>query len=301
LPTGSVTIAGIAIKGQILTASNNIADANGLGAISYQWLSNGAVITNVTQSTYTLTQADVGKKITVKASYIDALGTAEILSSASTANINNLNDPPTGTVKIIRSAVKGQILTTSNNIADADGLGAISYQWLSNGAVIPNATQPIYKLTQDDTGHNVSVKVSYIDLLNISESVTSSNVLVATNTLPTGTLTIKGFATWGTKLSISNNIKDIDGLGKLSYTWQNDSGELSTSPNYTLTESDVDTKVWVTASYIDKKGNLEEIDSNEINVTISTTSSAVNDKLNGSEKIDKLFGLAGDDTLIGGA
>jgi hypothetical protein len=98
------------------------------------------------------------------------------------------------------------------------------------------------------------------------------NVLVATNTLPTGTLTIKGVATWGTKLSISNNIKDIDGLGKLSYTWQNDSGELSTSPNYTLTESDVDTKVWVTASYIDKKGNLEEIDSNEINVTISTTS-----------------------------
>jgi Ca2+-binding RTX toxin-like protein len=102
-------------------------------------------------------------------------------------------------------------------------------------------------------------------------------------------------------LQETHNIKDIDGLGKLSYTWQNDSGELSTSPNYTLTESDVDTKVWVTASYIDKKGNLEEIDSNEINVTISTTSSAVNDKLNGSEKIDKLFGLAGDDTLIGGA
>ena len=36
-PTGSVTISGTALEGQTLTASNNLADADGLGTISYQW------------------------------------------------------------------------------------------------------------------------------------------------------------------------------------------------------------------------------------------------------------------------
>jgi hypothetical protein len=37
VPTGSVTISGSAVKGQTLTASNNLADEDGLGTISYQW------------------------------------------------------------------------------------------------------------------------------------------------------------------------------------------------------------------------------------------------------------------------
>jgi Ca2+-binding RTX toxin-like protein/alpha-tubulin suppressor-like RCC1 family protein len=36
-PTGSVTISGLPVKGQTLTASNNLDDEDGLGTISYQW------------------------------------------------------------------------------------------------------------------------------------------------------------------------------------------------------------------------------------------------------------------------
>jgi Ca2+-binding RTX toxin-like protein len=110
----------------------------------------------------------------------------------------------------------------------------------------------------------------------------------------------KGIPTWGTTLSVTNTIKDIDGLDTFSYKWQNDNGPLSTNTKYMLNETDIGKKVWVTISYTDKKGNIEEVKSNVLDVTISTKASAVNDILTGTDGTDKLNGLAGNDTLIGG-
>jgi Ca2+-binding RTX toxin-like protein len=217
-----------------------------------------------------------------------------------TTAIIDANDAPTGTVKITGTAIKGQILSATNNLADIDGLGAISYTWLNNGVAIPNATQSTYKLTQIDTGQYVSVKASYIDLQSTSESATSGTILVSANQAPTGTATIKGLSTWGTTLSITSTIKDADGIGKLSYTWQNDKTTLSTNATYTLADSDIGKQLWAIVSYTDKKGNLEEVKSNVINVTVSDKPSAVNDVITGTDVANKLNGLAGNDTLIGG-
>ena len=82
-PTGTVTISGTATQGQTLTATNNLADADGLGAITYQWQSNGANITGATNNTYLLTQTEIGKAISVIASYTDLHGTAEAVTSSS--------------------------------------------------------------------------------------------------------------------------------------------------------------------------------------------------------------------------
>ncbi|MFN7571704.1 MAG: DUF4347 domain-containing protein, partial [Betaproteobacteria bacterium] len=60
-PTGSVTISGTATQGQTLTAGNTLADADGLGTIAYQWLRDGGTIAGATNTTYVLTQADVGR------------------------------------------------------------------------------------------------------------------------------------------------------------------------------------------------------------------------------------------------
>ena len=46
----------------------------------------------LTGSTYTTTQSDVGKVITVEASYTDAAGTAEMVASAATAAVGNVDD-----------------------------------------------------------------------------------------------------------------------------------------------------------------------------------------------------------------
>ncbi|WP_036055067.1 VCBS domain-containing protein, partial [Bradyrhizobium sp. URHD0069] len=99
-PTGSVTISGTAQENQVLTASNMLADADGLGAISYQWQRDGIDIGGATGTTYTLGNADVGHTIDVVAHYTDGHGTLESVASAATAAVTNVNDAPTGSVTI---------------------------------------------------------------------------------------------------------------------------------------------------------------------------------------------------------
>jgi uncharacterized delta-60 repeat protein len=96
-PTGTVTISGIVEEDQILTASNTLADADGLGAITYQWQRDGADIIGATNTIYELTDADVGSTIMVVASYTDGQGTAESVTSAPTGAVANVNDQLTAT------------------------------------------------------------------------------------------------------------------------------------------------------------------------------------------------------------
>jgi Ca2+-binding RTX toxin-like protein len=88
-PTGTVSISGAAIKGQTLKASNTLADAEGMGTISYQWIAGNVNITGATTSSYLLTDSDVGKAISVVAKYVDGLGNAETKSSISTSVVTN--------------------------------------------------------------------------------------------------------------------------------------------------------------------------------------------------------------------
>ncbi|MCA3163978.1 MAG: hypothetical protein ING17_05880, partial [Burkholderiales bacterium] len=72
LPTGTVTIVGTAAQNQILTASNTLNDADGLGTVSYQWqVSNDGInwndIGGATGTSFTLGEAQVGKQVRVKA------------------------------------------------------------------------------------------------------------------------------------------------------------------------------------------------------------------------------------------
>ena len=143
-----MTISGTAQENQVLTASNTLADADGLGAIGYQWQRDGVNVAGATGTTYTLGNADVGHTIDVVASYTDGHGTLESKASAATAAVTNVNDPPTGTVTISGTASNGQVLTASNTLADADGLGAISYQWQRDGVNVAGATGTTYTLGQ---------------------------------------------------------------------------------------------------------------------------------------------------------
>ncbi|WP_297324592.1 hypothetical protein [Nitrosomonas sp.] len=55
--------------------TGTIDDNDGLGTFSYQWLRNNVAIGSATDGTYTLGDADVGKKISVEVSYTDGHGT----------------------------------------------------------------------------------------------------------------------------------------------------------------------------------------------------------------------------------
>lgn len=177
-PTGSITISGTTEVGKTLTASNNLADSDGLGTLNYQWLSNGSVISGATQSSYTLTTNEIDKAISVKISYTDLKNTPESVTSSATDMIQDVNHSPTGELIISGDAKVGKTLTADvSKIADADGLGDFSYQWLSDGVEIENANDTTYQLTSADVGKKISVSVFYIDGADYDEQIVSAETV----------------------------------------------------------------------------------------------------------------------------
>ena len=85
--------------GQTLTAdTSGIADANGLSNVQYeyQWLADDADIAGATGLTYTLTDSEESKAITVRVSYTDDADNEETLTSGATAAVAGaqLTEPP---------------------------------------------------------------------------------------------------------------------------------------------------------------------------------------------------------------
>jgi serralysin len=193
ISTGSVSISGTVRQGQVLTASNTLSDLDGLGAIAYQWRSGGNNISGATDSTYTLTQAEVGKVIAVVASYNDQLGSAESVASNATVSVANVNDVATGSVSISGTAQQGQVLTASNTLADVDGLGTITYQWRSNGNNISDERSSTYTLTQTEVGKVITVVASYNDQLGSAEIVASGATASVANLTDSEVLTGTNF------------------------------------------------------------------------------------------------------------
>ena len=265
-PTGTVTISGTATQDQVLTASNTLADVDGLGTISYQWQRDGSNVTGATGATYTLGTADVGHTIDVVASYTDGGGTLESVASNPTATVTHVDHPPTGTVTISGTAAQDQVLTASNTLADVDGLGTISYQWQRDGSNVTGATGATYTLGTADVGHTIDVVASYTDGGGTLESVASNPTATVTHVdhPPTGTVTISGTAAQDQVLTASNTLADVDGLGTISYQWQRDGSNVTgaTGATYTLGTADVGHTIDVVASYTDGGGTLESVASN---------------------------------------
>ncbi len=222
-PAGAVTIAGTATEGETLTASNTLADEDGLGEISYQWLRDGVAIDGAVGTEYVLTQADVGAAISVSASYTDSLGAAESVSSDATAAVANVDDEATGTLSVTGTAEQGSTLTAAlADVVDADGETTTAYQWQvqveGEWTAIDGATAAEFAIADDQTlvGQNIRVVATTTDALGGTtvfegESQTVANV----NDAPTlQNALVDQSATQGQAFSFTvpaNTFADIDG------------------------------------------------------------------------------------------
>jgi len=128
-----------------------------------------------------LGQAQVGKAITVAAEYVDGGGHAESAVSAPTATVANVNDAPTGSVTISGAARVGATLSAGHTLADADGLGPVTYEWRAGGDVIPDATASSLSVGADLLGRAITVTVRYVDGFGHAESVTSAPTAAVAN------------------------------------------------------------------------------------------------------------------------
>ena len=281
---GSVTIAGDAKVGETLTATAH--DADGVPAnVNYGWFAGSTPLG--TGATYTVKPADKGKTITVKAIYTDGAGHAEVVSSDPTAEVSDAaptpqppqppatNHEPVGSVTITGDAKVGETLTASNDLKDDDGMGQITYRWFADGKEIGQGAS--YTLQDTDKGKTITVKAEYTDGKGTAETVESAKTTEvadngqtpppqppqppATNHEPVGSVTITGDAKVGETLTASNDLKDDDGMGQITYRWFAGGQEVGKGASYTLQDTDKGKTITVKAEYTDGKGTAETVES----------------------------------------
>lgn len=125
-------------------------------AITYQWLRDGAPIANATQSTYTLTPADLGTAVRVQATGVRADFGAGNAWSVATDPVAPAPAPTGIDVRVRGTAAVGQTLT-----AAADGMpagAAIAWQWLADGQEIAGAITDRLAVVAAHAGKRLSAR-----------------------------------------------------------------------------------------------------------------------------------------------
>jgi hypothetical protein len=147
-PTGSVAFSGSTVLGQTLTASNTLADVDGIptsGAksIQYQWQDDGINISGATSSTYTLKSSDVGHRISVVASYTDNGGVLE--SKASTSAEVKPKESPTSTIQ-------GVVYQWNNHV----NLSGVNITAQEQSTLATTGLIQLKNITWDSMGHGTA-------------------------------------------------------------------------------------------------------------------------------------------------
>ena len=148
--TGAPAITGTAAVGQPLAVDlTGIEDADGLTNVSYsyQWvrvdadgMSNPADITDATDATYTLVDADLGKTLKVRVSFDDDGGSTETLTSAATATVTPAAGAPGSPTNLSATVGVGQVVLVWQHSQGGGGTRS-SYEYRSSagGMIAPDA------------------------------------------------------------------------------------------------------------------------------------------------------------------
>ncbi len=264
-PIGTVVITGTPTQNQTLTASNTLADMDGVGTITYQWKAAGVVIAGATGSTLVLGAAQVGKAISVSASYTDGGGNLTSLSSANTA------------------AVMGAYVGT----AGADTLSG------TTGA------EQLAGLAGNDTYVVNNVGDVVVENLNqgtdlVQSSVTYTLAANVENLTLTGTTAINATGNALDNVLTGNSAANVLTGGAGNDTYVVGTGDTTIE----VAGGGIDTVqsaiTWTLASEVE---NLTLTGTTAIN----GTGNALNNILTGNSAANTLSGGAGADTMMGGA
>jgi hypothetical protein len=271
-PTGAVTISGAAREKETLSVVSTLLDADGIldNVINFQWKLDGVNVSpGGTGSELPLTQAQVGKMVSVVASYTDGLGNQETVASSVIGPVANVNDGPGGNLVINGNMLEGATLTVVSNLTDADGgMGPIAYQWRADGLPIAGETAATLTLKQAQVGSLITVLASYTDgfgrLETFESTASSNNTVLNRPDEPTGGISITNARVddvWvGDVLTVNNTLSDPDGVptnGGLTYQWTADNVDIvgATGPTFTVGRDQADKEVGVKVIFTDALGD----------------------------------------------
>ncbi|MCC2605173.1 poly(beta-D-mannuronate) lyase [Planctobacterium marinum] len=269
---GSVTLQGTPTTGQTLTAT--VSDPDGIsGSVTYIWYADGERIEGASQSSFLLTDAQIGAAISVQALYTDDEGINESHISSATSGVAAI--PFAGLVSVTGEAVVGGQLNAS--LSDDNGIesATVAWQWYADDEAIADAVQSTLDLQEEQFGTLITVSASYTDDRGFDEAVVSDPVGPVSRVNSQGAVTISGTPTVGNTLSAE--IDDADGAsGEISYQWYADDVAIegATESTYVVEESLIGSVITVLVSYVDDNGFTEE---NLSDPTIEVASVAVDE------------------------
>lgn len=157
--TARPTITGSPTVGGTLVASSGTWTPTPT-SVTYQWRADGTAIAGATGASYSPTSAVLGRQLTVvvtarRAGHQDATATSLPTAAVADSPVTVVGGP----------SVTGKARLGAQLVADAGssvpGDATATYQWLRDGRDIAGATGDTYRVTTDDLGRRIGVRVTY--------------------------------------------------------------------------------------------------------------------------------------------
>ena len=280
-PTGIPTVTGTSRVRETLTADiSGIDDADGIEnvAFDYQWLAENADVEGATASTYTLQDADAGKKFSVRVTFTDDAENAESLTSAQREAVAATVPTAPQELTVSPATQSGQLDVSWQAPASNGGSAINGYtvQW-KEAADSWDTSTDVSEVTGTDTNYaitSLTAGTAYIVRVTASNSQGNGAASVEAtasapeeqNSVPVGLPAISGTPEVEQTLTAdTSGISDRDGLTNVSYSyqWIADGTDIdgATGSIYELTSNEQGQSIQVRVSFTDDADNQESLTS----------------------------------------
>ncbi len=212
----------------------SIIDKDGIGEVNVVWkISNDGnsyrSIPGATNQSFTPRQEHVGRTLRVVLTYLDGQGNLETLISAPTTPVINVNDKPTGVVRLTgESAEDSALILDVSDVYDEDGMGPFNFTWqrTSPNTGWENYTEDdteVLNLRQEHVSYTYRVRVEYVDGFDNREVIYSNESEAVRNVDDPvlGDVVILGEEKEGAVLEArTDSLSDDDGIASIDVAWE---------------------------------------------------------------------------------
>ena len=294
-PTMALDLTGGNQIGQDLHCNATVTGQN--PTVTYTWQranadgSNVQIIAGETSSTYTLTAADLGKKVQCTATATDQGGSASLTSLLTSGPFASggvvvIAAPTVGQATVTGQPVDGQTVTCDGVVT---GTGVTTtIQWVrteadgSGPVVIPGATQRDYTLTPADVGKRLKCSISAQNTSGSASSTSDPTSVVSLAAPTVSPVTTSGNTYSGQVLTCVGAVTGVNATTTIQWLRTDSNGDGAvvidgqSGRTYTLTAADVGKRVKCKITGTNSGGSASETSDPTVLITANVDGSDPN-------------------------